>query len=1027
MNRPAPFWRVANWATAILILLNALPQLVMPADSALAALSPQRPDDESLLIFEIHLRPYLLSDGVFAYPAADDVLLPLETLSFLFEFPITIDLAKGRAEGWFLSEDRTFLLDLVAEQVLIAGAAARFEPDLVAWYDDDIYVAARLFTEWFPIDLVVQAARLVIDVEPRTPLPLQERMGREQRAARLASASEAPKLPRRETPYRALDWPYIDASLRTGYDTVRADTGWGFEGSYGFRLAGDLAYMTADSFFGGNQDDRLSQARLTLGRRDPDADLLGPVGATQFSLADVFTPQHPLIARQTEGRGVSVSNMPLTRASEFDRTTLRGPLLPGWEVELYRNDALIAFQRAGDDGRYEFQDVPLIFGNNRLTLRFYGPQGQRREETESLVIGADMVPRGDHRYAVAVNQQDEATLPFGDEPRRAGQPDASRGQARAVAIYEAGVHERASVGAAVASYVLDDGRHTYLTTGVRGTVFGSFVRADIARDSKGGTAAQLAMQTRIANQSLAAEHAQFFDFISERETQTGDLLRSESALRLNGTLPRFGGWQIPYALRLGVERRESGLTEFDVSNRLSVHIRALSSSNQLNARARRGGGVASTETLDGSWLISYRMKSVSMRGELSYRVHPSPDFLSVALTGDYRIEPDITARAGITRQLSNDRHTTITAGLSQRFEHVAMGLDGRVADDGDKFVGLSLSFAMGREPRGGGLTMQPRHFAENGGVSARVFLDRDLDGRFSPGDEPLEGVALKGTANDTPTTDSNGILMLVGLPDARPTDVAVDMTTLEDPYLIPLDDGWEIVPRAGRTAVLDFAVVPTGEIDGFVYLRSNHNAQVASNVSLDLLDMNGAIVANTRSAFDGFYLFEFVKPGSYEIRVAPGQLDRLGLLPAPDKTVTIGPDGDVISGVDIFLEREFEDTREASLAPAGQAADVKPPSTSEIVSAADRAVPVGTDTYVQLAAYSNARGAMEAWHRVVTSAPEMFNGLSPRIEPAESVVATDTLYRLRTGPLADRAAADNFCRQLRIIGQDCFPVVQVGR
>ena len=48
----------------------------------------------------------------------------------------------------------------------------------------------------------------------------------------------------------------------------------------------------------------------------------------------------------------------------------------GWDAELYRNGQLLAFAENRADGRYEFIDVPLLYGQNRFEVVLYGPQGQ---------------------------------------------------------------------------------------------------------------------------------------------------------------------------------------------------------------------------------------------------------------------------------------------------------------------------------------------------------------------------------------------------------------------------------------------------------------------------------------------------------------------------------------------------------------------------------------------------------------------------------------------------------------------------
>ena len=67
-------------------------------------------DDELILV--VHLGKYVLSDGLLGFLHRGGVLLPLDELVRTFDFAIIVDPATGQAEGWFLSENRRFFLDI---------------------------------------------------------------------------------------------------------------------------------------------------------------------------------------------------------------------------------------------------------------------------------------------------------------------------------------------------------------------------------------------------------------------------------------------------------------------------------------------------------------------------------------------------------------------------------------------------------------------------------------------------------------------------------------------------------------------------------------------------------------------------------------------------------------------------------------------------------------------------------------------------------------------------------------------------
>ena len=194
----------------------------------------------------------------------------------------------------------------------------------------------------------------------------------------------------------------------------------------------------------------------------------------------------------------------------------------------------------------------------------------------------------------------------------------------------------------------------------------------------------------------------------------------------------------------------------------------------------------------------------------------------------------------------------------------------------------------------------------NGALSALVFLDKNFDGIYDLGDQPLEGVRIQHSGRTSKATDKKGIAYIPNLSSYRPTAITIDIGSLEDPFWIPVNKGVTIVPRPGKSISLEFPVIITGEVDGIVYLQRDTAVKVVSNVMLELVDSEGEIVLQTKSAFDGFYLFMMVPPGQYIVRISPEQVKRLNLEPPADRQVVIEGDGTIVSGVDFIIERKRE-------------------------------------------------------------------------------------------------------------------------
>lgn len=1008
--------------------------LSRPASAAQPA--PDAPPTEdgdagNELVLEMRLGNLILSDGIIAYQKGARLLVPLGQVAAALDFAITADPASGIAEGWFLAENRKFRLDAARREASAAGRTSRLPPDAVEVGADDIYVDAALLADWFPISAKVSLSELVLEVSAKEPLPVQERLKREGRRSRLGTNAEEPaNLPVLVTPYAPLSWPFIDTSLFVGKDS-RIDGG---QYNYTAFLTGDLAYLNARIAVSGNQSKPFSTVRTSAGREDPRGNLLGPLRATEFEIGDVFAPQTPLVTGQIEGRGILLSNQPLDRPTEFDKTTLRGDLPLGWDVELYRNDALLD-TRSSADGRYEFADVPLLYGTNTLRLVFYGPQGQRREEVRRLEVGASMLRPGERRYRIALNQQDTPTIE-GGSPRRFGDPEVP-GEGRFTAEYELGVTRRLSISAGFASLGLKAGRRDYVMAGARTSLLGAFIALDGAIDNDRRSAARALVQTGLGAVTLSGEHAQFFDgFVSDRTELSSRPLTRRSAARLDGSLNVPALPRLSYSVTGKLDRYNDGVSQLTLDERVSAFVKGVSASNTLSFQRFSGGGVPASETLRGVTLLSARFGEAALRGDIGYDLRPEARLSTTALTFDYGWGENTLARAALSHDFAGADRSTIALGLFKTFKHVSFGAAGTYSDDGEYSFGLSASFGLGREPREGSFAMKPRGVAASGAVSALVFLDRDLDGRFGPGDEALPGVRFQG--RDRAATDARGVAFIQGVSAGRMEALSIDPASLEDPYWAPAGEGVAVLGRAGRVARVEMPVTATGEVAGKVYLLQGGRRQEIASVELELVDEAGRSAGKAKSAFDGYYAFARVRPGRYQLRVSPEQAERLKFNAPPGQPILIGPAGGPVDAPDILLSRGPQ----IASAPAGvsgalTSGDVPsngpaPPAPLPLRVAAPKALAERTPAppranltgraRIQLGAYTDEARAKAASTKLENAVDELFVGLRFEVQSVRASAPAGAIYRVQAGPFADLDAARSACLKLRARGQSCIPV-----
>ncbi|MCJ7603740.1 MAG: hypothetical protein MUO63_19850 [Desulfobulbaceae bacterium] len=871
---------------------------VSPASPAGGRLPLRRGDDLNLVLLEVRLDEDVLAEAITTYQYGQETFLPLGELARLLTLAIRTQPEQGTADGFVLSEARGFSLNVAQARLTLADQTQVFDPALVRLQSDDIYVASALLSRWLPLDFEVDLSSLTLRVRPRERLPLQARLERERLGAKAGARRgyEDPGYPCQPMPYRLLGVPFIDQTfgvgLRTGNGSRQTSA------NYTAYLTDDLLGMESSLFVSSTKQDPSPDLRFTLARYDPDAGLLGPLRARSVMFGNgILAPSVVNITSRSQtdnGYGLTLSNRPITQPTSFDRHTLQGDLPPGWDVELYFNEALVGFQTSRADGRYSFDDQPLTYGANEFRLVFHGPLGQQRVEKQSFLLEQSSTPPGAFYYNLA-QYQDSA-----GQSRSVGQFEwglskyltGAGGFVRLPAL--AGTSTNTATGAGINS---GDGQF-YTNLGLRAFWQSFIVSSDFYRSPNGGVLNESGIKTRVGGIAMSYSRTWLNDFSSELFLSSADPLRTRDKVRLDGAIAAGFLRRLPVSLELQREQFQSDNRNLAMTGRVAAYVNRTSVTNQLTWQKSGGNTSAS-----GALQLSRRLGVIGLNGQLGYSLEPQTKLETVALSGDKRLGEAYLLNLDLARSVSSGE-TMYTAGLNKSLGSYGLGLSTSYSSCGEFAVGLQLFIAMGREPRQAQWRFSALPKADSGAASARVFLDNNANGVMDSGEEPIENVAMTVNGSRAPVrTDAAGIAWLNRLPIRQDVDIAVDTQTLEDPYWVPQRKGVRLVPRPGHIAKLDFPVILTSEIDGTVYLVEKTSRRGIGDVVIELLDLDRRVVSTIKSSWDGYYIIPAVAQGRYYLRVSPEQLKQFDLIDPGARVISVLPDGEFINGVDFLLSR----------------------------------------------------------------------------------------------------------------------------
>ncbi|MDR7331854.1 hypothetical protein [Roseateles asaccharophilus] len=847
----------------------------------------RRLDDSNLLVLEVQLDGMVLSDSFTAYQDGGQTLLPLGELSRLLTLAVQVQPERGSASGT-LPGDKTFGLNLADAQVTVAGREQGFEPRLAGVVGDDIYVSRRLLSRWLPVDLQLDLAALQLKVVPREKLPLQARLERERLAAALAGLTAAdtrPNYPYTPSSPGLIGVPSIDQSF--GADARFGRGSRQYKAAYTAYLTSDLLGMEGSAYLLKTRDKTRPDLRMTLARHDPDAELLGPLRARSVALGNLALPSvRNVMPGSATGNGVSVSNRPLDQPNSFDRHSLRGDLPPGWDVTLYYNDQLLGFQSSRADGQYAFDDLPLSFGANEFRLVFHGPLGQLRVEKQNFMLDRASLKAGELHYTLASQVADDGSV------RSVAQAELGLGQ-RLTGQFGLVRRPRmvGSPGGFVSGEPLDYGQ-----LGLLAYFDSMIVSSQLTGMRGGGLLGELGVKTRLAGMAVDLLHTQ------RQGGFVNDLLagvRQRSELRLQGGWRLFGLPRLVLDFNAQRSALDGGFSSTQLALRTSAMLWGTAVSNSL--RWQRTGDDART---DGALQLSRRMADIGFSAQFNYRVQPGASLQAVAVSADRSLGDGYQLSAGLLRAIDTGL-TLASAGFSKNLGTFGLALSASYTNQRELALGLQLFVALDRDPRNGRWNFDGQPLAGSGAVSARAFVDRNMNGIRDADEElvPNAGFILNGGGRHPRLTGAEGTALLNRLAPGRYADIALDPTTLEDPQWRPLTPGARVLPRPGRVEMLEFPVIVTSEVEGTVWLvEGNGRKRGIGAAQVELVDHDGQVVATTTSSADGYYLFHQVAPGLRRLRIAPDQAAKLKLQGALERDLDVPSNGDFLSGQDLELK-----------------------------------------------------------------------------------------------------------------------------
>lgn len=818
--------------------------------------------DDSQLIVELLVDDEVLDPGVVVYMLDEDILVPLSVFTQLLGFPITVDTAAGLAEGWFIKPENKFRLEHPFKKVIAGAGEGEVKDGIVELHLDDIYVSTSLISQWFPIGLTFNYNELRLYMTAREDLPFQQRAKRRAKWNTAKKNQTRPGLeitgPVVKLPRRMLAAPAIQ--MNNDVTVTRKATG-GIQTTtnHSLQAQGDLLKM--DARIGMNfatstsATEELQNFKFNLSRQEYEDRMLGGLKATEVSLGDVNALAFPLAGGSGQGRGVTLNNRPFNFVRDPNNFRIAGDAPVGWDVEVYQGQSLLDFQTVGNDGRYDFETLPLNEGFNLFRIVLYGPNGERQERSERFYLGQNMIEPGQFIYEFTALESSTPMFDFSTSHPARTHPTLS-------ALGEYGINKYLSIyGGAFEGPLASDVLKGF-GTGVNLSSESAFSQINYFHDESGGTSTGLLVTGNVTeNIALTARHTMHKNYDpGMRPTER------ETLLQYSQSLPPFAGTTgagLTFSAKKTVD--ESGLETIAYGNRLSANFFGLNTGNEMEYKTFNN---TSPDTWTGKLTLRYRNRLGTLRGRLSYTLRETPAFDSSDLQFQTQLSQNLFMNTTLTSQLSGTRSHAIDLGLDWRRDKVRVGFNSSASTLGERRAGVTMAYnfvprtlygdyqvtGLGSELTAGRVVIKP-------------FLDKNKNNQWDEGEPFLGGVLFRNMLRGIKaTTDKDGEAIVGGLTPNIVNRIIIDAKTLPDIYMSPVDEAVNILGKSGVGGPIYFPIAQLGEISGTLTTIDASGEEVTlPDVQILLLDESEKVVGETFSESDGFYTLPALPIGKYEL------------------------------------------------------------------------------------------------------------------------------------------------------------------
>lgn len=819
--------------------------------------------------FEMGVELHIPDLGIYELPVAikeQEVYLPVSYFFDLLKIKNEKVQDQRKITGFLFEPDAQFSIDPQSRQINFEGIEYELSGEDFIITPVSTYLKSDFFGRIFGLQIDFNFRSLELALKTNLELPVVRQRKLEERRSSLGKNVRL-KIPdtiiERSYPFYRMgmaDWGIVATQQTEGEDDLRLNFGLGTviaggETNVRLNYSSRIPFTSRNQFYQwrcvNNENRFLKQA--TAGK------------IYTRSTSTLFAPVV----------GVQLSNSPVLNRRSFGTYTLSDVTEPRWTVELYINNVLVDFTTADASGFYTFE-VPLMYGNTDVQLKFYGPYGQERIERKIISIPYNFIPKNSFEYTWSAGMVEN------DSNSRFSRLDLNYGLSRSITL-GAGVEYLSGVSSGeIMPFV---GTSVRLSSNLLFSGNYSFgVKAEGLLSFRGPLNLQVDLNYIKYDEDQTAIN---YNYLEERKIAVSLPVRSKlfsayTRFSLNQIILPNTEFTSAQLLLSGVFMGvSSNLTTYGIFHQRTDHPTIYSTFSQL-------------------YRLPYRF-IFSPRLQYNYS---DAEFSSIAVEFERPVLEHGYLKLAYENSLIRNAHI-IEIGFRYNLDFAQTAMTARLGNRNSTFMQAARgSFLL--DDRHGYLTARSRSSVGKGSLTIIPFLDYNGDGKKSAMEPHVEGLEIENFGGRVQYNKEKTILRIFGLQPYENIMLQLDPLSLDNiAWKISNPDILvEIAPNQFKTIYVPVAVL--GEVSGMVYLKDG-SLNGIGRIIVNILNEDGEKVASTLTESDGYFVYLGLKPGKYTAVIDPEQLETINYSATPLKSsFEIQPVkyGDIVDTLEFMLQED---------------------------------------------------------------------------------------------------------------------------